>query len=219
MAQQSIRTSSGQPPTRKDVLALWGGIAFSFAFTGLIWAFGYRLDAIPLAPDTGFSHYYWKLTEPTFWTRLSVWGLYAAHQLTIWGLIYYAQTRVKTYTSGLHPVNIWALGANAVFIVLHFVQTHVFYDGLAQDVSILTSQGSVIAPTRERTVTVAPSATPSLAASLGCRCSVQRGWSRFSRPTWCIHELLPRSSRRLIRLNPSASGASRSRCTRSRSRR
>ncbi len=144
MAQPSLRTTSGQPPTRKDVLALWGGIAFSFAFTGLIWAFGYRLDTIPLAPDTGFSHYYWKLTEPTFWTRLSVWGLYAAHQLTIWGLIYYAQTRVKTYTSGLHPVNIWALGANAVFIVLHFIQTHVFYDGLAQDVSILSSQGSVI---------------------------------------------------------------------------
>ena len=48
------------------------------------------------------------------------------------------------YTSGLHPVNIWALAANAVFILLHFAQTHLWYDGLAQDVSIWSSQISVI---------------------------------------------------------------------------
>jgi hypothetical protein len=36
------------------------------------------------------------------------------------------------------------LGLNALFIVLHFAQTHLWYDGIAQDVSIWTSQGSVI---------------------------------------------------------------------------
>ena len=87
---------------------------------------------------------YWKLPQPTFWTRLSAWGLYAAHQIAFWGLIYYAQTRVKKYAKGLHPVNLWALGVNAFFIVLHFIQTHIFYDGLAQDTPIWSSQGSVI---------------------------------------------------------------------------
>ena len=33
---------------------------------------------------------------------------------------------------------------NAFFILLHFAQTHIWYDGLAQDVSIWSSQGSVI---------------------------------------------------------------------------
>jgi hypothetical protein len=66
------------------------------------------------------------------------------HQLTIWGLIWYAQTRVKKYTTGLHTVNYLALGANALFIFLHFVQTHIWYDALAQNVSVLTSQESVI---------------------------------------------------------------------------
>ena len=47
-------------------------------------------------------------------------------------------------TSGLHRVNLVALAVNASFIVVHLVQTQLFYDGLAQDVSIFSSQGSVI---------------------------------------------------------------------------
>ena len=125
-------------------IALWGGILFSVAFTALIWWAGQRLDAIQLLPDQGAAWYYWKLPEPTFWTRLTAWGFYALHQIALWTLIFYAQTRVKTYSKGLHPVNVWALGVNAFFILLHFVQTHIWYDGLAQDVSIFSSQGSVI---------------------------------------------------------------------------
>jgi hypothetical protein len=141
LSQQKSITTTLQ---RKDVRALWGGIAFSLAFTALIaWA-GQRLQSVPHLPDQGFSWYYWRLIEPTFWTRASAWGSYIAHQVVLWGLIYYAQTRVKRYRAGLHPVNFVALAANAFFILLHFVQTHIFYDGLAQDVSILTSQGSVI---------------------------------------------------------------------------
>lgn len=134
---------AGKPP-RKDVLVLWGGIIFSFLFTGLIWLVGGRLDAIQLLPDTGMAWYYWKLPEPTFWSRATAWGFYLAHQITLWWLIYYAQKNVKKYTTGLHQVNIWALAANAFFIVLHLVQTHLWYDGLAQDVSIFSSQGAVI---------------------------------------------------------------------------
>jgi hypothetical protein len=121
-----------------------GGVAFGLAFTGLIWWAGGRLNAVSLLPDQGAAWYYWKLPQPTVWTRASVWGLYAAHQIAIWSLIYYAQTRVRKYVPGLHRVNVVALGVNALFILLHFVQTHIWYDGLAQDVSIFSSQGSVI---------------------------------------------------------------------------
>lgn len=129
---------------RKDIAAIWGGIAFSLLFTLLIWQMGARLESIPKLPDQGAAWYYWKLPEPTFWTRATSWGFYLLHQFAIWGLIYYAQTRVKKYVAGLHPVNIAALGINAFFILLHFLQTHIWYDGLAQDVSIFSSQGSVI---------------------------------------------------------------------------
>jgi hypothetical protein len=129
---------------RNATIALWGGIAFSLAFTALIWWAGGRLNSIPFLPDQGAAWYYWKLPNPTFWTHFTAWMFYALHQITLWSLIFYAQTRVKKYSTGLHPVNIWALAANAFFIILHFIQTHLWFDGLAQDVSIFSSQGSVI---------------------------------------------------------------------------
>ncbi|MFB9907715.1 hypothetical protein [Allokutzneria oryzae] len=122
---------------------LWWGLAASAVLTGLVWLAGPRLD-VALLPDQGASWYYWKLPEPTFWTRLSAWGGYAAHQLASWGLIYYAQTRVRRTSATLHPVNLVALAVNLGFIVLHWAQTQLFYDGLAQDVSIFSSQGSVV---------------------------------------------------------------------------
>ncbi|MBB6099997.1 hypothetical protein HNR42_003458 [Deinobacterium chartae] len=124
--------------------ALWGGLLFSLAFTAAISLLGERLQGVPHLPDRGASWYYWKLPEPTFASRVSAWTLYALHQLTLWGLIWYAQTRVRTYTQGLHRINVIALAANAVFALLHLAQTHLWYDGLAQDVSIYSSQGSVI---------------------------------------------------------------------------
>lgn len=135
------KTSELDPSLKR---ALWGGILFSLAFTALIWWGGQWLDRSSFMPDQGASWYFWQLPNPTFWTRATAWGLYAAHQLAMWGLIYYAQTRVKRTVNGLHKANWIALGVNATFIVLHFIQTQIWYDGLAQDVSIWSSQGSVI---------------------------------------------------------------------------
>ncbi|MDW3652113.1 MAG: hypothetical protein R8P61_33875 [Bacteroidia bacterium] len=124
--------------------AMWGGIGFSTLFTVLIWALDYRLDAIELLPDTGAAWYKWKLPEASFITRFSAWGSYTLHQVLIWGLIYQAQKSKLKYSKGLHPVNVAALVINAVFIFWHLIQTHVWYDGLAQDVSVFSSQWSVI---------------------------------------------------------------------------
>lgn len=134
----------GRPKRDASSLALWGGIVFSFAFTALIWFLGPYLPQVNFLPDVGAAWYYWQLPDPTFWSRASVWTLYLAHQVTIWGLIYYAQRQKLKYTRGLHRINVWALGINALFIFLHLIQTHIWYDGLAQDVSIFSSQGSVV---------------------------------------------------------------------------
>ncbi len=130
--------------SRQDITTLWIGILFSLAFVGLIWVLGPKLDSIQLTPDQGASWYYWKLPNPTFWTRVTAWGFYLLHQFSFWGLIYYAQTRVKKYDTKLHLVNYAALAVNGFFILLRILQTHLWYDGLAQDVSIWSSQVSVI---------------------------------------------------------------------------
>ena len=144
MAVISGASSSKPPAERGANLALWGGVLFSLVYTVLIYLLGQRLEAIPKLPDTGASHYYWKLPEPTFWSRATVWTFYFSHQIAIWWTVYYAQTQVKRYTKGLHRINIIALGINAAFILLHLLQTHIWYDGLAQDVSIWSSQVSVV---------------------------------------------------------------------------
>ena len=128
----------------RPAIILGLGALVSAALTFTVWLLGFQLDDVVLLPDQGASWYYWKLPDPTALSRLTAWTGYFLHQLVVWGLIIYAQTRVRSYSAGLHPVNVVALLANLFFIVLHTVQTHVFYDGLAQDVSIFSSQGSVV---------------------------------------------------------------------------
>lgn len=124
--------------------AMWGGILFSLIFTGIIFAARPYLPQIDFAPDTGASHYYWKLPNPTAITRASVWLSYLAHQGFMWYLIWKAQKDELKYSNGLHRINVIALAGNAFFVAWHLVQTVVWYDGLAQDVSIWSSQASVV---------------------------------------------------------------------------
>ncbi len=129
---------------REDVRTLWGGILFSAAVVALVWALGNRLDAIELLPDTGPAWYEWRLPVPTFWSRFTSWGLYVIHQVGFWYFIARAQREKLKYSTSLNRWNKWALGWNAFFVLVHFAQTHLWYDGLAQDMAVWTSQGSVI---------------------------------------------------------------------------
>lgn len=124
--------------------ALWSGIVFSFLFTALIWFAGHWLSHGALTPDRPGFWYEWQLVEPSFWTRATAWGGYLLHQVTLWGLIWYAQQVRPTYSRSLHGFNVLALCANAFFITLHFAQTWFWFDGLAQDVHEATAQWSVI---------------------------------------------------------------------------
>ena len=123
---------------------IWWGVLACVAIMGLIIGLAPFNEGVTFPPDQGGMWYLWQLSEPTFWTRLAAWGGYGLHQVTIWGLIYYAQTSKLKYVNGLHKVNVLAFIANASFIGLHILQTKVTYDGLAQDVHIMTSMGSVV---------------------------------------------------------------------------
>jgi hypothetical protein len=144
LTQHPLEKSAGEKNSITSSRGLLIGILFSLVFTALIAFTGQRLESIRLLPDQGAAWYYWRLPNPTFWTHATAWGFYLLHQVTLWILIWYAQKNKLKYTPGLHPINWIALGANAFFIFLHLVQTQIWYDGLAQDVSIFSSQGSVI---------------------------------------------------------------------------
>ncbi|MCH1930380.1 hypothetical protein L9G16_09320 [Shewanella sp. A25] len=132
------------------------GILGCVALVGLIWLIGPYSAHIAFIPDKGPLWYFWKRPDPDFWSHFTAWGFYACHQVAIWWLIYSAKTAYSSrslddkasdspYKSlGLHRVNLYAIGTNLFFIVLHIVQTKIFYDGLAQDVSNLSAQFSVI---------------------------------------------------------------------------
>lgn len=138
------QTAERRPASRHDLTALWIGIGFSLGFTALIWWLGPQLAVFPHLEDQGATWYYWKLPEATFWSRATSWGFYLAHQVAIWAIIFQAQRHRRKYGGSLSVYNYWALGANAFFVLLHLLQTHLWYDGLAQDVHIFTSQWSVI---------------------------------------------------------------------------
>lgn len=106
------------------------------------WLLRFEL-ATPPADDIGF-FYEWKLAEPTFWSRATIWIGFAVHQLLVWGTIWYARAHYDKYTDKLRPANYWALAINAVFVGLHYLQTAFFYDGIAQDIPSWTAQYAVI---------------------------------------------------------------------------
>ena len=120
------------------------GLAGCLAVTALILALGPYSSPGMFLPDAGHYWYYWKLAEPTVWTRLWAWLPYALHNLGLWLLIYRAQQQDLKYSSALHPVNVFAIVFNLGFVLLHIGQTKYSYDGLAQDVPVWSSQWSVI---------------------------------------------------------------------------
>lgn len=97
-----------------------------------------------LLPDTGAAWYYWKLPKPELWASLTAWVLYIVHQVTIWVMAVRLSRQKIPAGNTVTRLNIQVLVVNVVFIILHMIQTALFYDGLAQQVPVFSSQYSVI---------------------------------------------------------------------------
>ncbi|MDC7227780.1 MAG: hypothetical protein PQJ61_13530 [Spirochaetales bacterium] len=119
-------------------------VVVSAALVFLTWLLVPRLDNTIHLPDKGAHWYFWQRADPNFISRLSAWLGYSLHQVFIWLLIIKARKNDRTGSGVVSRYNIAALLINLVFILLHMLQTQIWYDGLAQDVPIWTSQGSVI---------------------------------------------------------------------------
>ena len=106
-----------------------------------------RVNFPPLNPDTGPDDYYWKLNVRDALTMIITWTFYAVHQLSVWVVIFWAHMNYRAKKLDDRKLLAY-IGMMAIiliaFTLLHLLQTHIWYDGLAQDVPILTSQGSVI---------------------------------------------------------------------------
>ena len=131
----------------KSKNTMWIGVGVSVVLTALIFwvASGLGGFRAALLPDKGPAWYYWKLPHPELWATITMWAGYAVHQILCWVFIARIQKEKQSLMSeNIGKYNAALLITNGVFIVLHMLQTHFFYDGLAQFVPVFTSQYSVI---------------------------------------------------------------------------
>lgn len=121
-------------------------IGIALFLVGLIYLASLTLGRFQttLLEDTGFAWYYWKLPEVSIAATISAWTLYVAHQIVAWILIVKISKEPMPEKGKMSKLNVIFLIVNAVFIMLHIAQTMLFYDGLAQYVPVISSQGSVI---------------------------------------------------------------------------
>ncbi len=126
--------------------AMYISLIVSLGLVGCIYLASLTLGRFQstLLEDTGFAWYYWKLPEISIAATISAWVLYIAHQVTAWVLIVKISKQPMPEKGKVSRLNVLFLVINLVFIVLHIIQTMLFYDGLAQYVPVISSQGSVI---------------------------------------------------------------------------
>ncbi len=120
------------------------GVLISAAFTVVIGLTAANLSGFQIVAHTGIAFYYpWQLREPNAMARLTAWAGYLLHNIIAWVIIYFAQREKPKFGNHLHWFNWAMITTHFIFIVLHILQTQLFYDGLAQDVPEVTALGSV----------------------------------------------------------------------------
>ncbi len=119
------------------------GILASAAFTAVIGLTAANLAHFQIVGPTVPFAYPWRLTQPTVIAALTAWGGYLLHNIIVWAIIYFAQRERPKFGNNLRWFN-WALiGTNVIFIVLHIIQSQLWFDGLAASVPEITALGSV----------------------------------------------------------------------------
>jgi uncharacterized membrane protein YhdT len=119
------------------------GVLISAFFTAVIALTAANLSGFQIVGRTVPFAYPWRLAEPNAVARLTAWGLYLAHNIIAWVIIFLAQREKPKFDHGLRWFNWAMIVTNLVFIVLHIIQSQLWYDGLAQDVPEITALASV----------------------------------------------------------------------------
>jgi hypothetical protein len=113
------------------------------AFTAVIAVTSLRLGGFEIVGKTVPFAYPWRLVVPNAAARLTAWGGYLLHNLVAWFIIYRARREKPGYGNDLRWFNWAMIATNTGAILLHILQTQMFFDGLAADVPELSALGSV----------------------------------------------------------------------------
>jgi len=121
-------------------------IGAAFALTAVIWltagALQMRFDVVN---EKYFAFFYpWQTRNPTTMAYITAWLGYALHNVAAWAIIFAARRARPKYDTRFRWFNWAMMGVNLAGFALHWVQTQLWYDGLAIAVPEVTSQGSVI---------------------------------------------------------------------------
>ena len=119
------------------------GVLLAASITAVIAFTADRLVVFDIVGPTVPFAYPWRLVDPTTMARLSAWIGYALHNLFVWTIIFLARREQPKFQRQFRWYNWAMLAGNGSFVILHILQTHLFYDGLAQDVPEITALGSV----------------------------------------------------------------------------
>lgn len=119
------------------------GIFAALAFTSVIALTAANLAQFQIVgPSVPFA-YAWRLLQPNAAAEITAWGGYLLHNFVVWAIIYFAQRERPKFSDSMHWFN-WALVAtHAGFILLHIIQSQLWFDGLAASVPEVTALGSV----------------------------------------------------------------------------
>ena len=118
----------------------------AFVLTAIIYlTAGNLASRFDVVNEKFFPFYYpWQTFNPTTMAYVSVWVGYALHNSIAWIVIFIAQKQKPKHTEKFYWFNWVMLGTHIVFYALHWIQTQIWYDGLAISVPEVTSQASVI---------------------------------------------------------------------------
>jgi hypothetical protein len=130
----------------KTSTIVWYSLATALALTAIIWlTAGNLASRFDIVNEKYFAFYYpWQTRNPSTMAYISAWTGYALHNIAAWVIIYLARKEKPKYASNFRWFNWAMLAVNLGFFGLHWVQTQIWYDGLAIAVPEVTSQGSVI---------------------------------------------------------------------------
>ncbi|GAB4533814.1 MAG: hypothetical protein Fur0018_23400 [Anaerolineales bacterium] len=124
-------------------LSLWLAAAALTAVIGL--TAGGLQARFDVVNEKYFTFFYpWQTRNPGTLAYVTAWLGYALHQVAAFWVIWAAQRQKPKYAANFRWFN-WAMVAvNLGGFALHWLQTQLWYDGLAIVVPEVTSQGSVI---------------------------------------------------------------------------
>tara|TARA_Y100000588_G_scaffold42064_2_gene40146 strand:+ start:1106 stop:2104 length:999 start_codon:yes stop_codon:yes gene_type:complete len=135
-----MQLTSSKLTNHRYILA---GLICAGAITAVIALTGARLSTFEIIGPTVPFQYPWRLVEPDFISQITAWSGYVLHNIYVWTILSLARKEKPGFSENFRWFNWAMLVGNGLFIGLHILQTHLYYDALARDVHEATAQGSV----------------------------------------------------------------------------